>query len=117
MNPNEVSNGHNRDCISIGRDGMAVASIADAVVMSKQTKLTLVSLATMMLPYRADFLLTVLVLDAMGSTAYLWTRNIWRGLTVKLCSPVGAPIYLAASGPMRFNNWWFDICRMLNRYE
>ena len=92
-------------------------TIRGGVVMSKKTKLTLLSLARMMLPYRADFLLAVLVLDAMGSTAYLWTRNIWRGLTVKECSPVGAPIYLAASRPVRFNNWWFDICRMLNRYE
>jgi hypothetical protein len=46
-------------------------------------QLTLLSLATMMLPYRADFLLAVLVLDAMGSTACLWTRKNWRGSTVK----------------------------------
>jgi len=58
-------------------------SIRGGVVMSQQMKLTLVSLAMMMLPYRADFLLAVLVLDAMGSTAYLWTRNIWCGSTVK----------------------------------
>ncbi len=32
-------------------------------------------------------------------------------------SPVGDLIYLTASRPVRFNNWWFDICRMLNRYE
>jgi hypothetical protein len=48
--------------------------------MSMRTKLTLVSLATMMQPYRAEYLLTVLVVAAIvDSTGYLWPRNIWRG--------------------------------------
>ncbi len=47
--------------------------------MSDRTKLMLASLAMMMLPYQVEFLLDVLVLAAMGSVAYLSTKNIWRG--------------------------------------
>jgi hypothetical protein len=47
--------------------------------MNDRMKLMLPSLAMMMLPYQVEFLLDVLVLAAMGSIAYLSTKNIWRG--------------------------------------
>jgi hypothetical protein len=33
----------------------------------------------MMMRYRLDFVLTGLVLAAMGSTTYQWAKNIWHG--------------------------------------
>jgi hypothetical protein len=43
--------------------------------MSKQTQLTLASLGMMMLPYRAEFLLSVVVCAAMGTAAYSTTKK------------------------------------------
>jgi len=52
--------------------------------MSKRTHLTLASFGTMMLPYRPDFLFTVLVLAAIGSLGYSTTRNIWYDSKVQV---------------------------------
>jgi hypothetical protein len=64
---------------------MPVALIPSALIqfdgffMTDRKKLILASLAMMMLPYRVEFMLTVLVLAAIGSAAYLSTKTIWRG--------------------------------------
>ena len=65
--------------------GMPVALIPSALIrfggffMTDRTKLMLASLVMMMLPYRMEFILAVLVLAAIGSVAYLSTKTIWRG--------------------------------------
>jgi len=46
-------------------------------------QLTLTSLA-MMLPDRTDFLLTVVVLAAMGSAAYSTIKNVWADSKVQV---------------------------------
>ena len=47
--------------------------------MTDRTKLTLASLAIMMLPYRVDFLLALLGLAGIGSAAApMSTKTIWR---------------------------------------
>ena len=51
----------------------------DGFFMTDRTKLMVASLAMMMLPYRVEFMLAVLVLAAIGSVAYLSTKTIWRG--------------------------------------
>jgi hypothetical protein len=62
----------------------------ERVAMSDRTKLTLASLAVMILPYRIDFLVTVLVLTAVMSEAIDMARKAcgriqWsRGLTTTL---------------------------------
>jgi hypothetical protein len=58
---------------------MAVALQPLSFVMSERKQLTLVCLATMMLPYQVGYRVFILLLAAMGSTAYLSLGNIWRG--------------------------------------
>ncbi len=54
----------------------------ERVVMSDRTKLTLVSLTVMMLPYRIDFPLSVLLVTAIMSTAIVVMREIWGRMQV-----------------------------------
>jgi hypothetical protein len=50
--------------------------------MSDRTKLTLASLTVMMLPYRIDFSLSVLLTTAIMSTAIVVVREIWGRMQV-----------------------------------
>jgi hypothetical protein len=57
--------------------------------MSDRTKLTLASLAVMMLPYTIDFPLLVLLTTAIMSTAIVVAREIWGRMQVSRKSMAG----------------------------